>query len=228
LTDRELLIGSRHEGAVSWTGLGSRFLESTRGRVVALLRRGAQTVEDLARALGLTDNAVRSHLMTLERDGIVRAEGVRRSPGAGKPATVYELHPDAEVLFSRAYAPALKTLIDVVSSELPPERTEAILRRVGHALAKGAGGTARGDLDARVRAAAAVLTALGGEIDVLKVDGRYRIRGCSCPLAAAVSDHPAVCLAVESLVGDVTGESTHSECEHGARPRCCFAIEAAS
>jgi len=213
---------------VSWTGLGTRFLESTRGWVVALLRRGAQTVEDLARALGLTDNAVRNHLLTLERDGIVRAEGVRRPPGAGKPATVYELHPDAEVLFSRAYAPALKTLIDVLSAELPPEQTEAILRRVGHSLAIGAGGAASGDLGTRVRAAAAVLTALGGEIDVLKNDGRYAIRGCSCPLAVAVADHPAVCLAVESLVANVTGEPTRSECEHGPRPRCCFAIQAAS
>ena len=196
--------------------------------MVALLRRGAQTVEDLARALGLTDNAVRNHLLTLERDGIVRAEGVRRPPGAGKPATVYELHPDAEVLFSRAYAPALKTLIDVLSAELPPEQTEAILRRVGHSLAVGAGGEASGDLGARVRAAAAVLTALGGEIDVLKADGRYAIRGCSCPLSVAVAEHPAVCLAVESLVSSVTGEPTRSECEHGARPRCCFAIPAAS
>ena len=45
--------------------LGRRFLESTRGQVVLLLRRGARTVEELAQALGLTDNAVRSHLAAL-------------------------------------------------------------------------------------------------------------------------------------------------------------------
>jgi predicted ArsR family transcriptional regulator len=38
-----------------------RFFESTRGRIVTLLRRTAMTTEELAKALGLTDNAVRAH-----------------------------------------------------------------------------------------------------------------------------------------------------------------------
>src|SRR5215207_8128885 len=51
----------------------------TRARVIELLRHGRKTVDDLAAALGLTDNAVRMHLAGLEREGLVRAEGVRRS-----------------------------------------------------------------------------------------------------------------------------------------------------
>src|SRR3954465_10303420 len=134
--------------------LGARFLESTRGRVVSLLRRGPHTVEELAAALGLTDNAIRSHLATLERDGIIRQTGVRRGPGAGKPAVVYQLDPAAELLFSKAYAPVLRTLVDVIVEELSPDHVAAVLRRVGHELARGVGGRASGDLTARVRAAA--------------------------------------------------------------------------
>ena len=204
--------------------LGSRFLETTRGQVVSLLRRRTRTVEDLAGALGLTDNAIRSHLATLERDGIVRQDGVRRSPGAGKPAVVYTLHPDAEPLFSNAYAPVLRAFVDVIVNELPAEQTDAVLRRVGHQIAAAVGGQAPGDLNARVRAAAAVLTALGGEVEVIDEDGALRIRGCACPLAATVADHPEVCRAVETLVGDVAGESMRSRCEHGPRPRCCFVL----
>ncbi|MDQ4000884.1 MAG: winged helix-turn-helix domain-containing protein, partial [Actinomycetota bacterium] len=75
--------------AANWD---EKFFESTRGQVVALLRRSDRTVEELARALGLTDNGVRVHLAVLERDGIVRQRGsVRRSSGGGKPAYVYEL-----------------------------------------------------------------------------------------------------------------------------------------
>ena len=62
-----------------------RFFASTKGQVAALLSRGVATVEELARELGLTDNAVRSHLAALERDGLVAQTGVRR--GTGNPPT---------------------------------------------------------------------------------------------------------------------------------------------
>ena len=39
-----------------------------RGRIIALLRRGSSTVEELAAALGVTDNAVRAHLQLIERE----------------------------------------------------------------------------------------------------------------------------------------------------------------
>jgi predicted ArsR family transcriptional regulator len=52
--------------------LDRTFFESTRGRIVALLRRTGLTVDELAQELGLTANGVRAHLATLERDGIVR------------------------------------------------------------------------------------------------------------------------------------------------------------
>ena len=74
-----------------------RFFASTRGRIVMLLRRASRTVDELAQALNLTDNAVRAHLATLERDGFVRQLGERR--GNGKPAYIYELSLDAEQLF---------------------------------------------------------------------------------------------------------------------------------
>jgi predicted ArsR family transcriptional regulator len=92
--------------------------QKTRARVIELLRGGRKTVDELAAALGLTDNAVRMHLAGLERAGLVRAEGVRRSGMAGKPATIYEIAPEAEPGFSRAYAPVLATLVEVLGDRL--------------------------------------------------------------------------------------------------------------
>ena len=63
-----------------WT---SRFFETTRGQIVLLLRQEVRTVAELAEALELTDNAVRAHLATLERDRFVRRAGER--PGFRKP-----------------------------------------------------------------------------------------------------------------------------------------------
>ncbi|HEX7176746.1 MAG TPA: ArsR family transcriptional regulator, partial [Pyrinomonadaceae bacterium] len=78
------------------TKLDERFFDSTRGRIVSLLRDGSKTVNDLASKLELTDNAVRAHLLTLERDGLVRQSGVQR--GARKPHFAYELTAEAERL----------------------------------------------------------------------------------------------------------------------------------
>ena len=207
---------------------GTRFLEGTRGRIVALLRRGARTVEELAQSVELTDNAVRSQLTSLERDGLVRQDGVRRGPGAGKPAVLYELHPDAEALFSAAYPPVLTALLDAIVEELPRARTDALLRSVGQRLAAGAGGEARGSLKERVRTAAGILTALGGEVDVVVEKGVQTIRGHGCPLSAAVSRRPETCRAIESLLSEVVGASVRECCDHGERPRCCFKVESAA
>ena len=75
-----------------------KFFESTRGKVVTLLRRGGRTVEELAQELGLTDNGVRAHLASLERDGIVRQRGlVPHGSGGRKPAYIYELTPSSSL-----------------------------------------------------------------------------------------------------------------------------------
>jgi predicted ArsR family transcriptional regulator len=209
-------------------GLDKRFLETTRGQIAILLRRGARTVEELAEALGLTDNAVRNHLSSLERDGIVRQEGVRRGKGAGKPAVVYELHPDAEPLFSRAYQPVLAAVLDVLVDELPAERTAEILDEVGRRIGLSVGGRASGTLSDRVATAAAALRALGGEVDVVIEDDRLMLRATGCPLSSTVSRRPETCRAVEALVSEVVGAPVRECCVRGQRPRCCFRVDSAA
>jgi len=74
----------------------AKFDGPTRGQILALLRRGQMTVDELAQAIGVTDNAVRMHLAALERDGLARAVGVRREGNVGKPATLYAVPPEAD------------------------------------------------------------------------------------------------------------------------------------
>ena len=191
-----------------------------------LLRVSPRTVDELASELGVTDNAIRPHLAALEKDGLARQAGSRRGEGAGKPATVYELHSDAEPLLSRAYAPVLGALLEVIGDELDPRTAKRLLRETGRRLAATVGGRAAGDLAARAKAAAAVLTALGGHVTVEKKQGAVVLRGAACPLASAVSRNPRVCHAVESLVGEISGAEAHERCDRAERPRCCFELTA--
>jgi predicted ArsR family transcriptional regulator len=207
-----------------------RFFESTRGRVVMLLRRSEHTVEELARALGLTDNGVRAHLAVLERDGIVRQRGsVRRSSGGGKPAYVYELTEEAEDLFPKAYEPVLRRLLDVLSERLGSEESEALLRSVGRRLAEehSVQADAADGTHARLEAATDVLNELGGLAELEERDGALLIRGYSCPLAGVSPDHPEVCRMAETLIAELAGVPVHERCDRGERPRCCFEIASA-
>ncbi len=197
-----------------------RFFASTKGQVAALLRRGVATVEELARELGLTDNAVRSHLAALERDGLVAQSGVRR--GAGKPAYTYALTPDAERLFPKAYGALLSLMLDVLSERLPPDTLEDVLRDMGHRLALGHA-QSTGDLRARVDGGVALLGDLGGLAEVEEQDGGYVIVGCSCPLAAAVKGHPETCLLAETLLGEVIGAPVRQTCDTEGL-RCRFEV----
>ena len=204
-----------------------KFFESTRGQIVTLLRRSGRTVEDLARALSLTDNGVRAHLAVLERDGIVRQRGsVRRSCGGGKPAYVYELTQEAEDLFPKAYEPTLHRLLDVLSDQLGPEEAEALLRSVGRRLAEEHSVRAT-DARARLEVAVEILNELGGLAEIEERDGALVIRGYSCPLAGVTPDHPEVCRMAETLIAELAGVPVHERCDRGERPRCCFEIASA-
>jgi predicted ArsR family transcriptional regulator len=199
-----------------------KFFDSTRGQAVTLLRRSGRTVEELAGALGLTNNGVRAHLATLERDGVVRQRGsVRPGSGGGKPAYVYELTPEAEALFPRAYEPVLRHLLDALSER--PEGSEAVLRDVGRRLAEGRGAPEDG-MRARLDEAVAVLNELGGLAELEERDGGYVIRGHGCPLAAVTPGHPEVCQMAETLVSELAGVPVREHCDRGAKPRCCFEV----
>ena len=198
-----------------------RFFASTRGQLVTLLRRSSHTVEELAQALDLTDNAVRAHLATLERDGVVQQCGVRR--GSSKPASVYGLTPEAEYLFPKAYDQVLHQVLGVLSERMPPNEVETLLREVGHRLATG-WIVPPGNLRERLEAAVAVLNELGGMAELEHRDDQYCIHGYSCPLAAAVPGHPAVCRLAETLLTDLVHVPVHAQCEYSAPLRCHFIV----
>jgi predicted ArsR family transcriptional regulator len=210
------------------TNWDEKFFESTRGQIVTLLRRSGRTVEDLARSLDLTDNGIRAHLAVLERDGIARQRGsVRRSSGGGKPAYVYELTREAEDLFPKAYEPTLRRLLDVLSDQLGPEESEALLRSVGRRLA-GEHSTRADGAHARLETAVEVLNELGGLAELEERDGAVVIRGYSCPLAGVTPEHPEVCRMAETLIAELAGVPVHEHCDRGERPRCCFEIASSS
>jgi predicted ArsR family transcriptional regulator len=186
-----------------------------------MLRRASQTVEELAQALGLTDNAVRAHLATLERDGLIQETGRRR--GVSKPSALYGLTATAEDLFPKAYSPVLRELVEELNTRLPPEEVEAMLSATGRRLAA-QWPHPQGELSERLEAAVTILNALGGLEEVEQRQDTYVIHGHSCPLAAVVPGHPVFCHLTRALLMELVGSPVEEQCIRSEKPSCHFVV----
>ncbi len=206
------------------TGWGKRFLTSTRGRILSLLRRSGHTVNELAGALGLTDNAVRMHLTTLERDGLIRQSGSR--PGSRKPNLNYTLTAEAEQFFPKPYGLLLQQLLTVLTERFGASALEEILAALGRRLAASCRAMVQAETPReRVRQAVAVLGELGGLAEIEEREGEMVIRGFDCPLTAAVASHPCACRLAEVLLADLVGMPVEECCNKQApRPQCAFRV----
>ena len=195
--------------------------QSTRGQIVTLLRRSRLTANEIAAHLGLTHNAVRGHLARLLREGLVREGGRQR--GVSRPAVVYEIVPEAEAVFSKAYIPFVANLLRVLRERMAAGELDEVMHLVGRRFAA-EWPKLRGELPERVEAASLLLEELGALNTVEPSNGGLVIRGYGCLLSAAVHGRPEVCRAMESLLAELLEAPVHECCERGERPRCCFEV----
>jgi predicted ArsR family transcriptional regulator len=204
--------------------LRQQLLDTSRGRIVTLLRESGLTADDIATKLDLTRSAVRIQISAMERDGVVRKVGKR--PGTTRPSHVYELTPEVEQLLSKAYIPLLTHLVGVFAEALPAQQVETLLRTTGKVLAHDLSGGKRagGSLKSRVAAASDLMNEHLGALTRVEGNGGITIRGAGCPLAALTGKHRGVCLAMESLVMEIVGVPVRECCDREDRPRCCFEI----
>jgi predicted ArsR family transcriptional regulator len=208
------------------TKFGRIFFDSTRGRILDLLRGGVGTVDELSRSLELTDNAVRAHLATLERDSLIEQRGLQR--GLRKPHFAYRLTAEAEQLFPKAYHALLNQLLVVLKLRLKPKQLQTILGEVAGALAAGLNTKRKGEsAEQKAQTAVEVLEELGGASRIEKEDDKWLIRSNSgCPFSETVTAHPEICRLAEVILSNITDSDVREHCRRGIAPQCAFEIMA--
>jgi len=209
---------------MKYIGWRERLFKSTRGKILELLRTRECTVNDLAAELRLTDNAVRAHLSSLERDRLVAQSGMK--PGIRKPHTTYVLGPDAEQLFPKAYGRLVSLLMSIFSRQVKPRNLRAGMRAAGRTVAHEHLRELKGKTrEQRIDAALGVLKELGGAASFREEDGKHFIYGNGCPIAAATANHPEACLLAESLLTEIIGSPVKERCIRGLAPSCRFQVK---
>lgn len=207
------------------TKLDTRFFESTRGQIVMLLRMSTMTVNELADRLKLTDNAIRSHLMSLERDRLVEQKGLIK--GIRKPHYAYGLTEEARHLFPKPYAFLFNKLIGVLKKSLSAANVVIMLRDIGHGIGDENSSDNGADFDARVSESLKALEILGGAAKVVRENGKVTIKSENCPFNEAVSEHPEVCKIAESMIEEIMGRTVREVCDRKSSPKCYFEIDLA-
>lgn len=194
-----------------------------RAEVVELLQRGVGTVSELALHMGLTDNAVRSHLLALEREGLVMRKG--SLPGTRRPHELFQLTSRAQKLMVQASDVSLSSLLYAMKQRLSAKQFRELLKGGGVALAtRFEKNGAKKSLRARVQNATRLLNALGGAASMERTASGFSIRSEGCPLKAVVAEHPETCLLVGNFLARAIQARVREHCQRGAQSRCRFAI----
>ena len=197
-----------------------RFLESTRGRIIMLLRRNDLTVNGLAAELDLTDNAVRAHLLSLERDGLISQKGMIK--GVRKPHYIYGLSDYARELFPRPYGLLFNRLLSSLRGVLSPSAFMERIRDIGFGIGKENKRSVDTNMNQRVDRAIAAIESLGGSATAVIENGQTIISSNSCPFAEAVKEHPEVCKVTESMLSEILETDVVESCDRSSSPKCCF------
>ncbi len=193
----------------------------TRDRIVQLLLKRQNTIESLATEIGVTENAVRAQIALLQREGIAEIQGEVK--GTRRPAAVYGLRPGADIHFSKAYPVVLAQLTHVLAKKLSAAEFRTVMRELGLRLAGSAPRTS-GNPRERVSAALNFLKLLGSSAEMTEEKGTIVISGHGCPIAEAVIADGRSCIAMETLLKELTGLPVAERCDHGAHPSCRFEI----
>jgi predicted ArsR family transcriptional regulator len=205
------------------TGIDKRFFESTKGQIILSLRGTKKTVNELSAELGLTDNAVRAHLLSLERDRLVEQGDLIK--GHRKPHFSYRLTPEAEHLFPKSYHSLFNRLLSVLKGRFSDVFVNDVLAETGRSI--GATDDAAGDLDQRVDLALAAIAEVGGSAAAVRSDEGIVIESDGCPFSESVAEHPEVCKLTEAMIQEIVGLDVKESCDRTGPPKCRFRIDPA-
>jgi predicted ArsR family transcriptional regulator len=204
----------------------ARFLQTTRGKIVtALRRRHSASAVDLAGEFGLSANAVRQQLLTLERDGYVVERAVRRGPT--KPTLEYSLTPGAAELFPQHYDRMLNAVLRGVKESLGSEALHTVIDGIGQRTAAKLGARmVASDAKGRATELATILRENGVEADVIDLGSSIELREHNCPYGKTVSEHPEVCSIIHTVLREtVSADSTQIESIATGGDACRFDIK---
>ncbi|MHA2247866.1 MAG: helix-turn-helix transcriptional regulator [Candidatus Hodarchaeales archaeon] len=188
-----------------------------------------KTINEIAAAVDLSNNAVRKYLFELEKSDYVVKQTEKRN--VGRPVIMYSLHKNALNVFPKVYAEFAVSLINELINELGASRTQKILSDVGKTLGKEikinySSEVGQSSLEQRIITLVKVFEEYGKYPTVLEDEEYYFVRNSNCLLFGIVKEHSIVCEVDQNIVEILLGSKAEKqECLKNDEPFCQYRIK---
>jgi len=169
-------------------------VQTTRARIVDLLRGRAATVDDITNELELAPATVRRHLDVLLRDGMVEMRSERLP--LGRPHFVFTLSPAGREAQPGHHIHLVAAVLETILALTPADTDDRSGRQVaalvfdrmaGQLLSRSRPAVNAADLPGRLRQATDVLTGAGLEFALSAREEGYVVSGTGCPCTRLLS-----------------------------------------
>jgi predicted ArsR family transcriptional regulator len=188
-----------------------------------------KTINEIASAVDLSNNAVRKYLFELERNGYIVKQTQKRD--IGRPVELYSLHSNALNAFPKVYGEFAISLINELKNELGEARTKKILSEVGKTLGKEiqinySKEVDQSSLEQRVITLVKIFEDYGKYPTVLEDEEYYYIRNSNCLLFSIVKEHSIVCEVDQNIVElMLKSKAEKQQCLKNDEPFCQYRIK---
>jgi predicted ArsR family transcriptional regulator len=201
---------------------------STRKVLMTLMKtKGSLSVNEMAKELGITEMAIRRHLNTLERDGLIEAKLIRQA--MGRPMHLYSLTLLADDLFPKNYHQLTLELLSELETEENDNPVGQLFEgRKQKLLQKYQGRMEGKNLADRV----AELTEIQNNNGYMAqwetaIAGHYVFTEYNCPIAQVAKQYNEACHCELSLFQNLLGaEVERTECLTKGGNKCTYHIKA--
>ncbi|MEZ4589678.1 MAG: DeoR family transcriptional regulator [Chloroflexota bacterium] len=200
----------------------SKGKQSTRDLILHALKSSAQSnIESLAEAADVSPVTVRHHLNSLQAEGLIELETVRRK--VGRPYYVYSLSEKGNELFPQKYFSLTNRLLEELKDRLPPETVNEIFISLVERMMEERSGEFEGlPFEGRLNYVVNLLATEGFLARWEKTkDGRYQIIEYSCPYISMGQQHTEVCTLDKQLMVNVLGTAVEQHSCMLQGDECC-------
>lgn len=199
--------------------------EGTRQSLMRALlhNKGGMTIQALAQALDISRNAVRQHLNSLERDGLVERGKIQ--PSGGRPEQLYVLSNDGNERFARKYSWFSEMLLQMLQAQAGSAGLAEKLADMGRAVAASLQARLVDAISptARVAAIAEIMQEIGYDAIAKPENGEQLIEAHNCVFHMLAAKCPEVCSFDIALLSASSGcRVEHRSCMVRGGDACRF------